>query len=56
MYEIWKKGTNEPICKAGIENGLWTHLGKERVGGTERVALKYIHYHVQGIANGKIDS
>ena len=46
MYEIWKKGTNEPICKAGVENGLWTQLGKERVGGTERVALKHVPYHM----------
>ena len=35
IYGIWKNGTDEPICRAGIdtdvENGL-VDIGKERVG------------------------
>ena len=25
--------------------GLWTQIGKERVGGTERTAVTFIHHH-----------
>ena len=46
IYGIWKNGTDEPICRAGIdtdvENGL-ADTGKEKVGWTERVALTYIY-------------
>ena len=46
-----KNGTDEPICRAGIETqtqrmGLWTQQGKGRVGEIQRVALKHICYHV----------
>ena len=41
IYEIQKHGTDEPICRAGIEMqmqrmDLWTQQGKERVGHTLR--------------------
>jgi len=44
-------GTDEPICKAGIETPkqrteLWTQWVEERVGCIERVALKYKHCHM----------
>ena len=50
-YGIQKSDTDEPICGAEIEmqtyrTDLWTQLGKERVGQTEKVSLKYTHYHV----------
>ena len=50
IYGIQKNGTDEAICRAGIEmqsqrKNLWTQWGKERVGRIERVALAYIHYH-----------
>jgi len=37
IYGIKKNGTDEPICRAGIETqmqrvDLWTRQGKERVG------------------------
>lgn len=31
---------------AGIENGLVDMMGKERVEQIEKIALRYIHYHV----------
>ena len=37
------------ICRAAVEiqrTGLWPQWGKERVGGSERVALMHTHYHV----------
>ena len=51
IYRIWKNGTDEPICRAEIEiqtwrRDLWTQQGKERVGQTEKVALKHILYHI----------
>ena len=33
---------------------MQTQWGKERVGQIEKVALKYIHYHVKQIASGKL--
>ena len=52
IYEIKKNGTVEPICRAGIEMpmwiiDLWTQRGEVKVGQIVRVALKYIHCHVQ---------
>ena len=51
IYGIWKNGTDEPICRTGIEmqtsrTALWTQWEKERVGRIERVALKHVHYHM----------
>ena len=39
------------LSGAGIERqkqrtDLWTQWGKERLGQTERAALKYIHYYM----------
>ena len=36
----------ESRCMQTQRMGLWTQLGKEREGGIERVALKYIHLQV----------
>ena len=33
---------------------MQTQWGKKRVGRIEKVALKYIHYHVKQIAGGKL--
>ena len=49
--ESRKYGTEEPICKEGIETwalrtNLWTQQGKERVGQIEKASLTYTHYHV----------
>ena len=51
IYEIQKNGTDELICRAGIEMqtqraDLWTQQGKERLEKIERVDLKYIRYQV----------
>ena len=51
IYGISKNGTEEPICRAGLEKKHveWTcehSRGKKRVGRTERSALKYTHYRV----------
>ena len=59
MYGIQKNGTDEPICRAGIEmqtqrTDLWTQQRKNRVGLIEKVALKYIHYHVKQLAGGNL--
>ena len=48
--ESRKNGTDEPICRTGIETqiqrtDLWSQQGKERVGQIERAALKR-DYHV----------
>ena len=50
MYGIPKNGTDEPICRAGIETQTWridmqARWG-QKVGQIERVALKCILYHV----------
>ena len=42
-------GTEEPICKEGIETQawrmyLWTQQGKERVGLIEKASLTYTHW------------
>ena len=48
--ESRKNGIDEPICREGIEmktkRADWTQWEEERVGSTERVALKHIHYHM----------
>ena len=33
-------------CPADIETRLVDAVGKERVGGVERVAFKHMHYHM----------
>ena len=48
---ILKNGTDEPVCRPGIEMqmqsmDLWIQWGKEGVEQVERVALTYTHYHV----------
>ena len=48
---IEKDGTDEPICRNGMEMQGWrmdlcTQGGRERVGQMEKVASTYIHYHV----------
>ena len=50
--ECRKNGTDEPICRAGLEMQAWsTDLGKqqekEKVGWLERAVLKHTHYHEQ---------
>ena len=54
IYETQKDGTDEPVCKAGIEmqtqrTHLWTEQEKERVGRIERVAWKHLHCHMQNM-------
>ena len=48
--ESKKHGTDEPICRTGIEMQTEYRLvdtaGEGGGGHTERVALRYIHYHV----------
>ena len=51
IYGIQKNGTDEPICRAGLETqtwrrGLWIQWGKERVGQIDRESLKHIPYHM----------
>ena len=53
IYGIQKNGTDEPICRAGIETqtqrmDLWTQMGDGEDGMNYgiRVALKYVHYNV----------
>ena len=51
VYGIQKNSTDEPICTVAIETqinrtDLWTQQRKQRVGRTERVALKHLHYHM----------
>ena len=48
---IQKNGTDESICRAGLETqtqrtDLWTQLGKERAGQTDREALRHTHHHM----------
>ena len=50
IYGILKNGTDEPVCRAGIEvltyrMDLWTQQGKRRVRRIETV-LTCVHYHV----------
>ena len=60
--ESRKNGTDEPICRAGIETqtqrmDLWSQQVKERVGQIERVELKCTHMkypYVKWIASGNI--
>ena len=51
MYRIWKDGTDEPICRAGMETDTGNRLGDtgegtERVGRVERAALKGMHFRM----------
>ena len=51
IYGLEKNGTDELICRAGIEmeryrTDLWMQWGKGRVGGIDRAALKHLHYHM----------
>ena len=43
-----KDGTDEPVCRADIENRFMdTGVGEEGEGGTmERVTGKHIYYHL----------
>ena len=48
IYGILKNGTDEPICKEGMQTQtyrkeLWAQFGKERVGRTEKVESIYIY-------------
>ena len=48
IYGIWKDGTDEPICRAGMETDTGNRLvdtgeGKERVGRVERVRVEHIY-------------
>ena len=48
IYGIQKDGIDEPICRAAMETqnqrkDVWAQGRKERVGQTERVALKHIY-------------
>ena len=50
-YGISKNGTDEPVCRPGIEMQMqsmdsWIQCGKEGVEQVERVALTYTHYRV----------
>ena len=45
IYGMYKNGTDEPICRAGIEiqtkrTDLWAQPEKKRVEQTKRVALR----------------
>ena len=47
--ESRKNGTEEPICREGMETwmwrmDLWTQWGQEKVGQIGKVALRYIDY------------
>ena len=51
VYGIYKNGTDEPICKEGMETqmqrmDLWTQQGKGRAGRIERVVLTFVYHHV----------
>ena len=50
IYGIQKNGTDEPICRTGIEKQIqrtdFGYRGKQRVEPIERVALKHIYYHM----------
>ena len=48
IYRIQKNGTDEPMCREGIETwtqrkDLWTQQGKERAGQIEKETLAYIY-------------
>ena len=50
IYGILKNGTDESICKEGMQTQtyrkeLWAQFGKERVGRTEKVASTYIYIY-----------
>ena len=54
VYGIQKNSTDEHICTAAMETqtyrtDLWTQQRKQRVGRTERVAVKHLCYHMQKI-------
>ena len=49
IYGILKDGNDNPICKTEKETQMyrtdfWTLLEKARVGCSERIALKQVHY------------
>ena len=51
VCRVSKNGTDEPICRAGIELLTWgtdmgMHREKGRMGPTGRSRLMYIHYYV----------
>ena len=51
IYEIYKDGNDEPICKTAKETqtqitDFWTLWEKARVGWFERIALKHVYYHM----------
>ena len=44
---MWKNGTDELICRSGIDmeterTDLWSQQGKEKAGQIQRVALKHM--------------
>ena len=48
-----KNGTDEPICRVGIEAqtyrmDMWTQRGKGRVEQTGRLGSTYVHYGREG--------
>ena len=50
-YGISRNGTDEPVCRPGIEMQMqsmdsWIQCGKEGVEQVERVALTYTQYRV----------
>ena len=52
IYGIYQDGNNNPICETAKETQMyrtdfWTLWEKVRVGWSERVALKHVHYQVQ---------
>ena len=51
VYGIQKNGTDDSFAGEELEKqtqrmDFWTQWGKGRVRQIERVALKYMHYHV----------
>jgi len=44
LHNTWMRLKNESHNL--VSNRLWTQQGKEKVGQTETVALKHIHYHM----------
>lgn len=48
MYLQGKNGDTD------LENGLWTHRGKQTVRLIERVAWTNVHYHVDNRHVGKL--
>ena len=51
IHGSYKDGNNNPICKVEKETHMyttvfWTLWEKERVGWSERIALKHVYYQV----------